>query len=243
MSSRFLSLQTEKTHITKIITSLMSKRIFTMSSLSQKYIMAIAGAFLMLFLITHLATNILMLSGRERFDEAVYFLLSNPIIKLAEYVLFAGFLIHIILGVIIAWFNKRARPVSYHVSPKSETFAFSKYMFHTGVIIFIFLVIHLVNFFFVKLGWVAVPDYAESNLDFYSMAVASFTTPLYSGIYLLSFVFLGFHLYHAFQSAFQTFGANHPKYTPMIKVFGLVYTLVITLGFASIPVYFLFFYQ
>ena len=214
-----------------------------MSSLSQKYFMALAGAFLMLFLLTHLATNILLLSGRETFDEAVAFLLANPLIKVMEYVLFFGFLVHIILGLILEWNNNRSRPVSYKVPLKSKTYTFSRYMFHTGVIIFIFLIIHLINFFFVKLGWVPVPEYAENNLDFYSMAVASFTNPVYSGIYLLSFVFLGFHLYHAFQSAFQSLGVNHSMYTPIIKAFGLVYSLVITLGFSSIPIYFLFFYQ
>lgn len=221
----------------------MNKPIFRVSSLSQKYFTALAGAFLMLFLVTHLATNILLLSGREMFDQAVQFLLANPIIKAMEYVLFAGFIIHIFLGITLAWHNNRARPVSYKVTTKSETFAFSRYMFHTGVIIFIFLIIHLVNFFFVKVGLVPVPDHAESNLDFYSMAVASFTNPVYSGIYLVSFVFLGFHLYHAFQSAFQSLGINHPLYTPAIKAIGLVYSLVISLGFSSIPVYFLFFYQ
>ncbi|MFO7978982.1 MAG: succinate dehydrogenase cytochrome b subunit [Bacteroidales bacterium] len=220
----------------------MKKPLFPFSSLSHKYIMALAGAFLMLFLITHLATNILLLSGREAFDAAVAFLLANPIIKAMEYVLFAGFLIHIFLGVLLEIYNYRSRPRKYKISPKTQTFSFSRYMFHTGVIIFIFLIIHLVNFFFIKLGWVPVPDHAEGPLDFYNMAVALFTNPWYSVIYLVSFVFLGFHLYHAFQSAFQSLGLNHPMYTPAVKAFGLVYSVFISLGFSSIPIFFLFFY-
>ena len=205
--------------------------------------MALAGVFLMLFLAMHLATNLLMLAGREAFEEAVDFLIRNPFIKIMEYVLFAGFIIHIFVGVMLQWHNTRSRPVKYAVRLKSETFAFSRYMFHTGVIIFIFLIIHLVNFFFVKVGWLPVPDHATGPYDFYSMAIASFTNPVYSGIYLVSFVFLGFHLYHAFQSAFQSLGLNHNRYTPVIKYLGLVYTLGISIGFASIPVYFLFFYS
>jgi succinate dehydrogenase / fumarate reductase, cytochrome b subunit len=221
----------------------MNKPILRYSSLSQKYTMALAGIFLMLFLAMHLATNLLMLAGREAFEEAVDFLLRNPFIKIMEYVLFAGFMIHIIIGVFLQWHNTRSRPVKYAVRLKSETFAFSRYMFHTGVIILIFLIIHLVNFFFVKVGWLPVPDHAADKYDFYSMAVASFTNPVYSGIYLVSFIFLGFHLFHAFQSAFQSLGLNHNRYTPVIKYLGLVYTLGISLGFASIPVYFLFFYS
>jgi succinate dehydrogenase / fumarate reductase, cytochrome b subunit len=204
--------------------------------------MAMAGIFLMLFLCTHLLTNLLMLmgDGGEAFDNAVQFLSNNPLVKITEYVLFAGFIIHIFFGVIIWVRNQRARPVGYHVSLKTETSAFSKFMFHTGVIIFVFLVIHLANFFFVRLGLVPVPDFARDGHDFYAMAVVLFKNYWYSGIYLISFVFLGFHLKHAFQSAFQSLGLNHNKYTPAIKVVGTIYALIISLGFASIPIYFLF---
>ncbi len=223
----------------------MKKPILSLSSLSQKYVMALAGIFLMLFLVSHLATNILMLRGDdgEAFRGAVRFLTENPFIKIMEYVLFAGFLIHIMLGVILQIQNTRARPVKYHTRLKTETSTFSRYMFHTGVIIFIFLVIHLVNFFFVRLGWVPIPEVAEGDrYEFYEMARELFQNPWYSAIYLISFVFLGFHLKHAFQSAFQSLGLNHNKYTPAIKTIGTIYALVISIGFASIPVYFLFFH-
>ncbi len=222
----------------------MKKSNLILSSLSQKYIMALAGIFLMLFLIFHLATNLLLLAGDGglAFGEAVRFLTENPAVKVMEYVLFAGFLIHIIIGVILQWYNYRSRPVKYHRALRSETSAFSRYMFHTGVIIFVFLVIHLVNFFFVRLGWMPVPEYANDAHDFYSMAVVLFQNPWYSAIYIVSFIFLGFHLKHAFQSAFQSLGLNHSRYTPVIKVIGVIYAIAISTGFAIIPVYFLFFY-
>jgi succinate dehydrogenase / fumarate reductase, cytochrome b subunit len=172
----------------------MKQSVFRLSSLSHKSVLALAGLFLMLFLIFHLLTNLLMLlgDGGEAFDKAVAFLSANPLIKVIEYVLFAGFIIHILLGTIIWFTNQRARPVGYYVALKSDTSLFSKFMFHTGVIIFVFLVIHLVNFFFVKLGLVAVPDYARHAHDFYAVAVVLFKDPLYSAIYLVCFVFLGF---------------------------------------------------
>ncbi len=206
--------------------------------------MALAGMFLMIFLIFHLATNLLMLAGDggKAFSEAVTFLSESPLIKVMEYVLFAGFLIHILLGVILQLHNYRSRPVKYHTRLRSETSTFSRFMFHTGVIIFVFLVIHLINFFFIRLGWVPQPDYAAHKHDFYSVAVVLFKNPWYTAIYLVSFVFLGFHLKHAFQSSFQSLGLNHTKYTPAIKVIGTIYALGISVGFAIIPVYFLFFY-
>jgi succinate dehydrogenase / fumarate reductase cytochrome b subunit len=221
----------------------MKKPIFKLSSISHKYVVALAGLFLMLFLCFHLFTNLLMLKGDgESFQQAVEFLSANPLIKAMEYVLFAGFIIHILFGVLVWATNSQARPVKYYVAQASETSYFSKFMIHTGLIILAFLIIHLNNFFFVKLGWAPMPEYAADSHDFFSMAVVKFQEPIYSLIYLVSFVFLGFHLKHAFQSAFQTLGLNHNKYFPAIKVIGTLYALAISIGFSIIPIYFLFFY-
>lgn len=222
----------------------MKKPPFRMQSLSQKYVMALAGIFLMIFLIAHLSTNLLMLAGDggAAFSKAVDFLTGNPVIKVVEYVLFAGFLLHILLGIALQYYNYRARPVKYHQRIQTGTAAFSRYMFHTGIVVLIFLILHLIHFFFVRLGWVAVPAEASNDHDFFPMAAALFQNPWYSLLYLVSFVFLGFHLKHAFQSAFQSLGVNHSKYTPVIKTIGTIYAIVIGVGFSIIPIYFLFFY-
>ncbi len=207
--------------------------------------MALAGIFLMLFLIFHLATNLLMLAGDggEAFGRAVAFLTENPAIKIMEYFLFAGFLVHIILGFALQIQNYRARPVKYHKPLKTETSAFSRFMFHTGVIILIFLIIHLANFFFVKLGWGDIPGepgQVADKYDFFGMAVLLFNNLWYVIGYILAFIFLGFHLKHAFQSSFQSLGLNHTKYTPAIKVIGTIYAIAISVGFSVIPLYFYF---
>jgi len=222
----------------------MSNQGLNAASISHKYIMAAAGAFLMLFLVSHLATNLLLLAGDGgvSFGKAVDFLLANPLIKIMEYVLFTGFVVHIIVGVVLEIHNRRSRPVQYHVSPKSGTSPFSRFMFHTGVIIFIFLLLHLYHFFFVKLGFVPLYGGASEGHEFYPMVVHTFKNPLMAGIYVTSFIFLGFHLSHAFQSAFQSFGLNHNKYTPVIKVVGYLYATLIAVGFSVIPIYFYFFY-
>jgi succinate dehydrogenase / fumarate reductase cytochrome b subunit len=214
-----------------------------LSSIANKYVVALAGMFLMLFLVVHLATNLLMLSGdRDAFDKAVVFLSTNPLMKIMEYFLFAGFLVHIVFGVIVYLKNLKARPVNYHVAQGSETSAFSKFMLHTGVIIFVFLVIHLANFFFVKMGIASLPEGVADKLDFYTMSEILFSDFLYSLVYIVCLIFLGFHLKHAFQSAFQTLGLNHPRYFPVIKIVGTLYAIAIVLGFSSIPVYFYFFH-
>ncbi|MFW5706744.1 MAG: succinate dehydrogenase cytochrome b subunit, partial [Bacteroidota bacterium] len=183
-----------------------------------------------------------LLAGDEgdKFNDAVIFLTTNPFIKIMEYVLFAGFIIHIIIGVVIELRNRRSRPVGYYVKPKSETSAFSRFMIHSGIIIFIFLLLHLYHFFFVKVGLVPVYGGAESKIDFFPMLVHTFKNPVMVILYVVSMIVLGFHLKHAFQSAFQSFGLNHDKYMPVIKVVGTIYALVISIGFLIIPLYFYF---
>ncbi len=224
----------------------MSNKGFHQASITKKIIMAVAGLFLVAFLVVHLAINLFILPISEEhvavFEEAVHFMTSNPLIKIMEIVLFGGFILHALYGIILQLQNWAARPKRYKVSGTSEETFLSRYMIHTGLIIFTFLVIHFINFYFVKLGWTDAPtgvNAVRDNHDFYNMAVNLFSNSTYSIIYIVLLLFLGFHLYHAFQSAFQTLGLTHSKYTPAIKLIGTIYTILVTLGFISIPLYFL----
>ena len=169
----------------------------------------------------------------------VEFMTTNPVVKIMEYVLIGGFVIHIVIGVIIQIQNWMARPVRYRVEGYSHLSFFSKYMIHTGAIIFIFLGIHFTNFYFVKLGLVSPPE-GVGKEDFYQMATLLFADRFYAILYIVLMIFLGFHLHHAFQSAFQTLGLNHTKYTPFIKAVSTIYSIVVPLGFACIPLFFIF---
>jgi succinate dehydrogenase / fumarate reductase, cytochrome b subunit len=211
------------------------------SSITKKIILALAGLFLMSFLLVHLGINLLLLldDGGKAYMQGVEFMTTNPLIKIMEIFLFGGFIIHIMIGIIIQIYNWMARPVRYKVEGYSHTSFFSKYMIHTGAIIFVFLMVHFFNFYFVKLGWVDPPSGMERE-DFYDMAILLFSNQFYAILYMILMVFLAFHLNHAFQSAFQTIGLNHTKYTPFIKIVGTLYSVLVPLGFALIPAYFLF---
>jgi succinate dehydrogenase / fumarate reductase cytochrome b subunit len=150
-----------------------------------------------------------------------------------------------IFGVILQIQNWMARPVRYKREGYSHTSFFSKYMIHTGIVISIFLTIHLMNFYFVKLGFTSPPQgqmRVADNHDFYSMAFNLFTNDVYAIIYIVLLILTGFHLNHAFQSAFQSLGLNHSRYTPFIKALGDVYSIAVPLGFILIPLYFLIYY-
>lgn len=222
----------------------MSETSISFASITKKVYMAIAGLFLITFLVVHLGINLFLLpfvkdDGGEWFRIAASFMSNNWIIKVFEIFLFGGFILHIILGVIVQIQNWMARPQRYKVEGFSHTSFFSKFMIHTGVIVFIFLVIHLTNFYFVKMGWVSTPEGITDKHDFYIMTRLLFANTYYTIFYIICIVFLAFHLNHAFQSAFQTLGLSHTKYTPAIKCFGTLYSIIIPLGFLIIPVYFL----
>ena len=208
------------------------------SSITRKVLMALAGLFLVTFLCVHLGINLMLLKddGGLMFTEAAAFMGTNSVIKVFEIVLFSGFLLHILFGLVVFGQNRAARPTAYSCSNSSETSFFSKYMFHTGIIVFIFLVLHFIDFYFIKIGLVAPPPGIASH-DFYHRTLLLFSTPGYSVLYIVSFIFLGIHLNHAIQSAFQTLGWNHSKYTGAVKLIGSAYSVFIAAGFSAVPIY------
>jgi succinate dehydrogenase / fumarate reductase, cytochrome b subunit len=208
----------------------MNKILF--SSISKKFVMALAGLFLLTFLPVHLIINFMLLrSDPEPFNEAAHFMATFPLVKIMEIVLLAVILIHVTWGIMLQIQNWLARPVGYVSGSKSKTSFFSKFMIWTGASIFTFLVIHFFNFYFIKLGLVA-----GDPENFYSVAHNLFKISAYNYIYLTCFLLLGFHLYHAFSSAFQTLGLNHRIWTPIVKIIALVYAIVLPACFASISI-------
>jgi len=202
------------------------------SSISKKFVMALAGLFLLLFLPVHLGINLLLLKDDPSyFNQAAHFMATFIPVKVIEIVLFLAIVIHIVWGIIVQIKNWFSRPVRYAIRNRSETSAFSRFMIWTGGAVLIFLVIHFFNFYFIRLGLVS----GDSG-DFYSVAYQLFGVPYYVIIYLICFLLLGLHLYHAFQSAFQTLGLNHRIWTPIVKAISLIYAIVIPVGFALIAI-------
>jgi succinate dehydrogenase / fumarate reductase cytochrome b subunit len=202
------------------------------SSISKKFVMALAGLFLLTFLPVHFIINLLLLrSDPQPFNSAAHFMATFPPVKIVEIVLMAAILIHMGWGIFLQIQNWLARPVGYAGGQKSQTSFFSKFMIWTGASIFTFLMLHFFNFYFIKLGLVqGDPE------NFYSVAHSLFKIPAYNYIYLTCFLLLGFHLYHAFSSAFQTLGLNHRIWTPIVKAIALIYAVVIPAGFAFISI-------
>jgi len=206
------------------------------ASITKKVTLALIGLFLMTFLMLHLGINLCLLrdDGGEWFRAAAHFMGTNYIVKTFEIVLFAAIFLHIGLALIIQIHNWRARPIGYASRSRTQTAFGSKLMIWTGILIVLFLGLHFLNFYFAKV-------FGDSEPDFYVMAHQLFKQPWAVAVYLFFFVALGFHLVHAFQSAFQTLGLAHSKYTPVIKIIGTLFALGVSTGFAIIPIFFYFF--
>lgn len=194
--------------------------------------MALAGIFLLLFLPIHLIINLMLLQGNpDVYNKAATFMATFPLVKILELLLILAILVHVIWGIYIQIQNWLARPVRYVSPNKAETSFFSRFMIWTGATVLIFLVLHFFNFYFIKLG--LVPGNPE---DFYSTAYHLFKIPEYNYIYLISFLILGFHLYHAFYSAFQTLGLNHRVWSPVVRTVAVIYAIIIPAGFSYISI-------
>jgi succinate dehydrogenase / fumarate reductase cytochrome b subunit len=162
-----------------------------------------------------------------------------------EVVLFGGFLLHMLYGAILQIQNLLARPVGYKKANNSQTSFFSKYMLHTSLIITIFLILHLFDFWVKNkfLGEVSEVVYDNGKVyhDLGKLVLERFQIGWVVVVYIVLLLGLGFHLHHGFQSAFQTLGLNHKTYTPIIKGIGIFYSIVVTIGFLLIPIVIYFF--
>ncbi|NVO08885.1 MAG: succinate dehydrogenase cytochrome b subunit [Bacteroidales bacterium] len=216
------------------------------SSLGKKLIMSITGLFLMIFLLVHLTVNLMLLFGDGKlFNFAANFMATNQLIEVVEPVLAIGFIVHIIYASIITLLNQRTRPMGYiQTSSNGVTSWASKNMYILGGAIFIFLVIHLINFFWkIKFGEVATLSYDNGltqMADTYSLVSGLFITYWwYDLIYIAGALLLGFHLSHGFWSAFQTLGWNNKIWIKRLEIIAYIYAIIIAIGFTIIPLYFL----
>ncbi len=213
------------------------------SSIATKVLLAVTGLLLFVYLVIHLVGNTTFFLGPNVFNQYAHALTKSagPIILIIEIGLAAIFLLHIYEAVTNWWANRQARPVPYvnkrWAGPPSRKTIASSTMIYTGAIVLLFVVLHLRAF---KFGTeYAVPG--TDVRDLYRLELEVFGNPLIVGFYMACMVLLGFHLWHGFSSAFQSLGADHPKYTPWILTAGKVLALVIAGGFFVIPllVYFM----
>lgn len=196
-------------------------------SVGKKFAMALTGLALYVFLAGHLAGNLLLFKkdGGAQFNAYSEYLLHHPLLVPVELGLIGVFVLHVWLAISVSLDNRRARPQGYQVERASggRNLA-SRTMLYSGFFTFLFLIIHLKSF---KYG-----DRAGGTL--YDLVLSSFKAPLYAGGYVLAMILLGFHLWHSFQSAFQTLGI---QLSPRLRSASVLVCLVLAGGFGVIPLW------
>jgi len=206
------------------------------SSIGKKIIMGLTGLFLIVFLLVHCGINSLIFvnDGGELFNEAAEFMGTNILIRTMEIVLFGGLLFHIFQGIYLVFENKKARSVGYAVDGGSSNSKwYSRSMGLLGTLILIFLIIHIRHFWYVSR---LTDEITGGSITLYDEMKIVFTELWVVILYVLGMVSLSYHLMHGFQSAFQTMGWNHKKYTPMIKTIGFWYSIILPLLFSLMPI-------
>lgn len=217
---------------------------FLTSSLGQKVVMSLTGIFLILFLIVHMSGNLQLLAddGGKSFNIYAAFMSENPFIRVISIALYASILLHAIQGILLARANRIAKGTKYSGGRVAGATWASKNMALLGILIFAFLCLHMGDFwvkmrFTDQLTMVSYTGHDEAVQDIYSRVNVAFQELWIVIVYLIGVLALAMHLIHGFQSAFQTLGLAHKKYTPLINTIGWIYSIVICAGFAIMPLY------
>jgi succinate dehydrogenase / fumarate reductase cytochrome b subunit len=209
------------------------------SSIGKKMLMGLTGLFLISFLIVHCLLNsfIFFNDGGLLFNQGAKFMATNPIIRAMEYVLFLGLIIHMVQALILTMQNNKARPVKYVMQGSAANSKwYSRSMGLLGTLLLLFLIIHLAHFW-VKSRFTGLPgEDANGNENLYAVMQEVFHIWWVVVVYVAGVISLAYHLLHGFQSAFQTLGWNHPKYSPTIKKIGIFFSIIISIIFALMPI-------
>ncbi len=200
------------------------------TSIGKKLLMAVTGLCFCCFLILHLAGNLTIYGGKDFFNAyAEHLHALGPLLVVAEWILLTLAVVHVLTGAILFYQNFRSRPIGYSVKKRAggRTLG-SATMPYTGFIILAFVIFHLLNFHFVD----------KSNTTIYQIVSDAFADPVYVCMYIAAMIVVAVHVSHGFWSLFQTVGANHPKYMPLVMGAGIVFSLIVGIGFGFIPIYF-----
>jgi len=212
------------------------RRVFS-SSIGTKLLIGVTGLLLFAYLLLHLAGNLIVFAGQNSFNEYSHLLISNPLIAPVEIGLLLIFLLHIYKAVVNYVRNQHARPVRYQKKEwahyKSRKSVSSSTMIWTGLVILLFVVIHVSQFKYGAYYEIGTPPIR----DLYRTEIDVFHSPLWVAFYVICVILVGFHLRHGISSAFQSLGVSHPTYTRRMVAWGTALAIIIGGGFAIIPIW------
>ncbi len=206
------------------------------SSVGTKILIGLTGLALFIYLVIHIAGNLVIFFGQPAFNKYAYTLEGNPLIPIIEIGLLLVFLVHVFKTVKMYVNNRSARPARYEKKkwagrPSRKSIA-SATMIVSGVWLLLFIIIHVRVF---RYG----PEYEwpAGGRDLYRLEMETFANPLTVAFYVLSMVVVGSHLWHGISSAVQSIGGDHPTWTPRVLLAGKLFAIAIAVGFIAIAVW------
>ncbi|MBK5193114.1 MAG: succinate dehydrogenase cytochrome b subunit [Flavobacteriaceae bacterium] len=211
---------------------------FLKSSVAKKYAMALSGLFLVLFLAQHFIINITSVFSPDVFNEISHYMGTNFLVQaIVQPILIFAVVFHFIMGFVLEIINGKARKISYSkFNGGANSSWMSRNMLFSGAVTLAFLGLHFYDFWFPEIAHKYLESHPEDTTRYFGELVAKFQSPVRTGLYVVSFIFLILHLLHGFASSFQSVGFNN-KYSKGLKGFTVAFAIVVPLGFIFIALF------
>jgi len=216
----------------------MAKSAILKSSIAKKVAMALSGLFLISFLSLHFFINLISVFSADAFNTMSHFMGYNPIIQFVmQPVLVAGVVFHFVMGMVLELKNRSSRPIAYakYNGAANASWA-SRNMIISGLVVLAFLGLHFYDFWFHEMNYKYIQALPQDPTRYYGELVHKFHSPVRTGLYSLAFILLSMHLWHGFNSSFQSVGFNN-KYSKALHKLGYAFAIIIPLGFIVIALF------
>ena len=208
-----------------------------MVSILKKYLIGLTGLGLALFVLLHMLGNLLIFAGDKAYNLYMHQMVNMKASAIVQVGLLTAFLLHIILTLILSVKNyfSRSRKYARSASGWKATAWYQKGLIAQGAVILVFVILHLITF---KFGVYYKVDYGNGEIrDLFRLVVEAFQNPVKVIWYILALLILFIHLFHGLSSSVQSLGFNHPRFNKSIKGISLIYAVLVTIGYISLPIY------
>lgn len=204
-----------------------------------KYLAALSGLFLILFLTGHLLGNLQLLipGAQKQFNEYAEFMSTNPIVKILSITTYISILLHVFVTIYLTIDSRKNRKSKYKKINSDTNSISARYMGLLGTIILAFIAIHLSNFWYKAKFTSEILNDQWGKKDIYTMVVDKFKNIEHVLIYVFAMGAIFMHTLHGFSSSFQSLGLVTSKSRKYFKLSGIIYSLIIPILFALIPIY------
>ena len=208
------------------------------TSVAKKVAMALSGLFLILFLAQHCFINSTSLFGPETFNSISHFMGYNPLVQFViQPILIIGVIFHFVMGFVLQIQNRRARPIGYaKYNGGANASWMSRNMILTGLVVLAFLGLHFYDFWIPEMNYKYIATQIPVEDRYFEELQHKFVDPIKVGIYCVSFVLLSLHLWHGFNSSFQSVGFNN-KYSKSLKTFAYAFSVFVPFMFVVVALF------